>query len=223
MAIETLKLDDKRAVEILYPDELMAEKPVIILAHGSGNDMQSPFLETITEQLEYKGLNVIRFNFPYKVAGKKFPDRSEILENSWRLVIRFVLENLQFKSLYIGGKSMGGRIATIIAGDFPEIKGLIFLGYPLHPPGKFDNIRDEFLYLLSVPMLFIQGTRDPFARMDLLQQTLSHLRNRATLHWIEGGEHSFKVLVRSGHNYPDILKRVAGIVADWIDEVEQKK
>ncbi len=223
MPIDELTLDEKRAVQILYPDELMAEKPLIILAHGSGNDMQSPFLETITEQLAYKGLNVVRFNFPYKVAGKKFPDRSEILENSWRLVIRFVLDNLKFKSLYIGGKSMGGRIATIIARDFPEIKGLIFLGYPLHPPGKFDNIRDEYLYLLSVPMLFIQGTRDPFARMDLLQQTLSHLRNRATLHWIEGGDHSFKVLVRSGQSYPGILKKVAVEVANWIDEVERKQ
>ena len=223
MPIETLTLDPKRQVEILYPDELMEEKPLIIFAHGSGNDMHSPFLTTISEQLEYKGLNVVRFNFPYKVSGGKLPDRSEILENSWRAVINWVADHLKFSSLYIGGKSMGGRIATIIAGDFPIIKGLIFLGYPLHPPGRYDNIRDEYLHLLTVPMLFIQGTRDGFARMDLLQQTLSNLRDRATLHWIEGGDHSFKVLVRSGQNYPNILKKVSGIIADWIAEIEQKE
>lgn len=222
MAIITLDLDSRRKVEILAPEEVMHERPLLILAHGSGNDMMSPFLSTITEHLEYKGLNVVRFNFPYKVAGRKIPDRSEILENSWKLVIEWVQENLSYKSLYIGGKSMGGRIASMIAGEYSNLKGLIFLGYPLHPPGRYDEIRDEYLYELEIPMLFIQGTRDGFARMDLLQQTLSRLRERATLHWIEGGDHSFKVLVRSGQNYPEILKKVAGIIADWIEEVDKQ-
>jgi predicted alpha/beta-hydrolase family hydrolase len=112
----------------------------------------------------------------------------------------------------------------MIAVDVAGLKGMVFLGYPLHPPGRFDQLRDEYLYALRVPMLFIQGTRDAFARMDLLQQTLSDLRDRATLHWIEGGDHSYQVLVRQGGvSYPETLNLVAQLIFEWIAEVQQRQ
>ncbi|RMH81674.1 MAG: alpha/beta fold hydrolase [Calditrichaeota bacterium] len=222
MPVHILELElHRRPVEILVPEETNPDAPLLILAHGAGNDMHSPFLSTIADHLQEEGIQVVRFNFPYKVRGKKVPDRSEVLEDSWRAVIEWVQENLAFSGLYIGGKSMGGRIAAMIAADVSDLKGLVFLGYPLHPPGKFQEIRDIFLYPLEVPMLFIQGTRDAFARMDLLQETLNRLRDRATLHWIEGGDHSYRVLVRSGRHYPEILKNVGHLVAGWIRSVQK--
>lgn len=223
MAVKVLSLDSQRQLEILLPDEINSGKALVILAHGAGNDMNSPFLTTIANGIRNNEINVVRFNFPYKVAGKPLPDRSEILENSWRLVISFVIQNLSHNGLYIGGKSMGGRIASMVAADIPQIRGLVFLGYPLHPPGKFEEIRDEYLFSLQIPMLFIQGTRDAFARMDLLQNTLNSLRNRATLHWIEGGDHSYKVLVRQADmSYPETLNYVAGLISLWIREVQKE-
>lgn len=223
MVVKVLSLDMVRKVEVGIPDELNSGNPLLILAHGSGNDMNSAFLNTISEGIQEQGINVVRFNFPYKVAGKNVPDRSEILENAWQLVIKWALENLEFDGLFIGGKSMGARISSMVAGEFENIRGLVFLGYPIHPPGKFDETRDEYIYLVHRPMLFIQGTRDPFARMDLLQHTLSDLRDRVTLHWIEGGDHAFRVLVRQGVSYPDTLKRVSELVVQWVWEVQKKE
>lgn len=217
----TLPLDEQHNIDLLFPQTVVPEWPLFIFAHGAGKDMHSPFIETISEHLQERKVNVARFNFPYKSAGKKMPDRAEILENAWRKVIKWATHNLDYSGLYIGGKSMGGRVAATIAGEFPEIDGVIFLGYPLHTPGKFTEKRDEYLQPLQKPMLFIQGTRDPFARMDLLQETLHNLRGRATLHWVEGGDHSYKVLVRSGVNYPEVLAHAAGLVSEWIQEVQK--
>ncbi len=220
MGASILTVDEIRQVEVDFPDAVPADQPVFIFAHGAGNDMSSPFIVTISQHLQERGISVIRFNFPYKVQGKKMPDRAEVLENSWRRVIEWVTARFDFDGLFIGGKSMGGRVAATIAGEFAAVDGVIFLGYPLHPAGKFDSQRDEYLLPLEKPMLFVQGTRDPLARMDLLQDTLNHIRDRATLHWVEGGDHSFRVLVRQGISYPEVLQQVANRVADWIAEVK---
>jgi predicted alpha/beta-hydrolase family hydrolase len=224
MTVEKFALDSVRNIEVLLPDDTFNDRPLLILAHGAGNDMHSPFLKTIADWLQERRVNVVRFNFPYAAAGKKIPDPSEFLENSWRLVIDWAKQHFDFDGLYIGGKSMGARISTMVAADIADLNGMVFLGYPLHPPGRFDQLRDEYLYPLRVPMLFIQGTRDAFARMDLLQQTLSDLRDRATLHWIEGGDHSYKVLVRQGGvSYPETLNLVAQLIFEWIAEVQQHR
>lgn len=222
MPVEAVKLDEKRRIELFVPDEMDENRPLLILAHGAGNNMYSPFMETIAGQVHENYVNVVRFNFPYKVAEKGFPDRSDVLASAWRLAVSWVNSHLKFNGLFLGGKSMGGRIATMIAGDIRHLKGIVFLGYPLHAPGKYDRIRDEYLQQLSVPMLFIQGTRDAFARMDLLQNSLSNLRKFVTLHWIEGGDHSYKVLVRQGIHYPEVLKKVSDMTGEWIIETQQR-
>lgn len=215
MPLERLTLESGKPVEIWVPDSVPEDRPLFIFAHGSGNDMHSPFLETISGHLS-ETVSVVRFNFPYKVAGGKMPDRAEILMAAWRAVIDWVQANLKYSHLFLGGKSMGGRIATMVVADYPDVAGLIFLGYPLHPAGKFSQIRDEYLLPLRLPMLFVQGTRDALARMDLLQDTLGQIRDYTTLHWVEGGDHSFKVLVRQGVSYPKTLAGVSQIVAEWV-------
>lgn len=222
MPLTKISVDPKNQVEILTPESGDPRNPLLILAHGSGNDMNSPFLSTIAERISETGIQVVRFNFPYRVAGRQVPDRAEVLENSWRVVIGWVKENLPNGGLYIGGKSMGARVATVISGDITELRGLVMLGYPLHAPGRYDEIKDIYLGMTRLPMLFIQGTRDAFARMDLLQHSLSAIRDRVTLHWIEGGDHSFKVLVRQGKNYPGILRGVGDTIARWVLEVQAR-
>ena len=212
-----IPLDASRNIALLSPELSFPERPLYIFAHGSAKGMDSPFMETIAGHLRDHRVNVLRFNFPYMVAGKDFPDRAEILEDSWRTVIRWARENLEFSELFIGGKSMGARISTAVAKEIEDLGGLIFLGYPLHPSGKFDHIRDLYLQDVRRPMLFIQGTRDSMARMDLLQQALSNLRDYVTLQWIEGGDHSFKVLVRTGQSYPEILEKVGAQIVEWMD------
>jgi len=217
-----LKLDERRELALLPPKAASIDKPLLILAHGAGKGMNSPFLETIANHLEDKNVSVLRFNFPYMTSGRKSPNGARILMESWRSVIGWAQSNVACSDMFIGGKSMGGRIATMIAGDATDVKGLVFLGYPLHPPGKFDRVRDDYLYTVRQQMLFIQGTRDAFARMDLLTQTLTRLRDRHKLHWIEGGEHSFKVLVRQGVSYPEVLEGAANVTAEWIHDLAGK-
>ena len=141
-----------------------------------------------------RGVAVIRFNFPYMEAGRRVPDPQPSLQACYRAIAETVAE--EFKRPYLGGKSMGGRIASHVVADGFPASGLVFLGYPLHPPGTPDRIRDEHLRHIGVPMLFLQGTRDPFAKPDLLHRTVEGLA-AAHLVEIEGGDHSLKVRGRS--------------------------
>jgi len=169
-------------------------RSALILAHGAGHGMNTRLLIDIGEALAARGVAVPRFNFPYMEAGRRGPDPQPRLEACYRAVADTVAE--EFERPYLGGKSMGGRIAShIVAEGFPAA-GLVFLGYPLHPPGQPERIRDAHLRQIEVPMLFLQGTRDPFANPDLLHQTVKGLPG-ARLVEIAGGDHSFKVSGRS--------------------------
>jgi hypothetical protein len=217
-----LQVNDQHKIEVLPPKERHADRPLLILAHGSSNNMYSGFLETIAAEIQQSGINVARFNFPYTTDGRKTPDHAPVLEAAWQTMINWANTNCPNSGLYIGGKSLGGLVAATVALQYPEVKGLVFLGFPLHPPGKFELRRYETLEQLQRPMLFVQGTRDPFARMDLLQQVLSDIREYARVEWVEGGDHSYKILVREGVNYPEVLKNVGAIVAEWLLNLERE-
>jgi uncharacterized protein len=162
----------------------------LVLAHGAGHGMDTRLLIDVGEALAGRGVAVLRFNFPYMEAGKRGPDPQPRLEACYRAVAEAVAG--EFERPFLGGKSMGGRIAShIVADGFPG-GGLVFLGYPLHPPGRPERIRDAHLKRIDVPMLFLQGSRDPFASPDLLHKTIAVLTS-ATLVEIEDGDHSFKV------------------------------
>lgn len=167
------------------------DAPLLVLGHGAGRDMEDPLLVGFAEGLAAEGLACLRFNFPYRELGKRAPDPEAVLRQTWEAA--FELGTKSGSPVWAGGKSLGGRIASMVVADGLPAAGLVFVGYPLHPPGKPERIRDAHLGAIRVPMLFLQGTADPFARPDLLDRTLERLGNRATLHRVEGGDHSFRV------------------------------
>jgi predicted alpha/beta-hydrolase family hydrolase len=219
----TVTVDDKRNIELLPSTANMPEHPLVILAHGAGNNMRSYFMEFIAEQLEKDKVNVLRFNFPYKVSGKKIPDKQIVLERAWLSTIHWAENNLTYTGLFVGGKSLGARIASIVSDRVPKLLGLIFLGYPLHPPGKPENLRDAHLYDLELPMLFLQGSRDPFARLDLLKNVVKKLEPYPHLHLLEQADHSFKIPKKLGRTYEEILEEAADVTTKWILKIQGNK
>lgn len=185
----------------------------IALAHGAGAPMDSPFMQYFAERLGTDGFRVARFEFPYmaerRVTGtKKPPNRGPILIDSWMAVV----EELGASNLIVGGKSMGGRIASMIA-DEAGVAGLVALGYPFHPPGKPDKLRTEHLETLKTPALFCQGTRDPFGtREEAGGFTLS---KAIRFHWLEDGDHGFKPRKASGRTEPQNWDSAIAAIAEF--------
>jgi predicted alpha/beta-hydrolase family hydrolase len=187
-------------------------RAAVILAHGAGQGMHSPFMNYFHEELAKRGFLSVKFNFEYIDAHRRMPDPQPKLQARYRSVVQTVLEEYKPQVLIIGGKSMGGRVASYIAGDTPDVNGLVFLGYPLHPPGKKDQLRDQHLYALKIPMLFISGTKDTFAERDLLDEVVAKIGTNATLEWIEGGDHSLKRSRKDTESLP----MAADIIDRWI-------
>jgi len=191
---ESLRIDTvKGAVSAAYarPASPFA---TIVVAHGAGAGMDHPFLVGFSRACVDEGLATMRFNFPYIESGRRSPDTEAVLRDTWRAAFEAAWTRRKKEPVWVSGKSLGGRIASMCAAD-GEIGpgGLVFLGYPLHPPGKPERVRDEHLYRIDVPMIFIEGTRDPFASPELLAGVLAKLGDRADLISIEGGDHSMNV------------------------------
>jgi len=168
------------------------DQTCLIIAHGAGGPMYSPFITYFHKSLAEEGYLTVKFNFPYMEARRRIPDNREILEASYRQVIKEVKASRYHpKRVFVGGKSMGGRIASQVVASGVDVEGLFFLGYPLHRPGQPEALRDEHLYRIERPMLFLSGTNDQFAKRELLEGVVSKLGNKAQIHWIEGGDHSF--------------------------------
>lgn len=165
----------------------------IILAHGAGQGIDSPFMRFFDEALTKRGFLSVQFNFDYMKQGRKIPDPQPKMRALYQQVIRDVAAKHKPKKIVIGGKSMGGRVASYIAAEMDEVSGLVFLGYPLHAPGKQNQLRDEHLYDIRKPMLFLSGTRDTFAERPLLEKVVAKIGSNATLIWTEKGDHSLKV------------------------------
>jgi hypothetical protein len=192
----------------------------LILAHGAGNDMHSPFLNHVHERLADRGVLTVKFNFPYKERGGKAPDRTPVLEATWRAVAAAVrADALAPARLFLGGKSMGGRMATHLAAAGEACAGLVLLGYPLHPARKPERLRDEHLPRIACPMLFIEGTRDPLCDLDLLRGILKTLPAPVQLHVIDGGDHSFKPPKRMGRAEPEVWDEIVTVTAEWMSRV----
>lgn len=189
-------------------------KTYIILAHGAGGNMHTPSLVALADTLSPQDIGVVRFNFPYAEAKRKVPDPQGTLEACYRTVADHV--RLRASQLFLGGRSMGGRIASHIVAGGVNATGLVFLSYPLHPPGQPERLRTKHLPKISVPMLFIQGSRDAFARSDLLDSTLETLP-RATLYVVEGADHGLKA---KGRTPDDLTAEIADVVVRWIDSVQ---
>jgi predicted alpha/beta-hydrolase family hydrolase len=167
--------------------------PVLVIAHGAGAGMDHPFLVGFAGGMSEQGVATMRFNFPYMEAGRRSPGAPAVALAAWRAAFETATGRASGAKVAAGGKSYGGRMASVAVAEGMPAAGLVFLGYPLHAPGTPDNVRDEHLYEIRVPMLFLHGTGDPFARDDLLRAVVKKLGKRATLHQVEGGDHSFNV------------------------------
>lgn len=198
---------------------LFGEPPVgtvVVLGHGAGSDRRTPFLVRLATVLAEGGRGAALYNFPYTERGGKRPDPPALLEATTHAVHAAVREALGARKLVAGGKSMGGRIASQAVAKGAPADGLVLLGYPLHPPGKPEQLRDAHLPALAVPLLFVEGTRDAFARWDLLTALLERLGPRATLHRIEEGNHSFAVPKRTGLTNAAVEREIQITVAAWL-------
>jgi uncharacterized protein len=166
---------------------------MLVLGHGAGSPMTAPLLEGFCRAIADLGVATLRFDFPYMRDGRRAPDRAPVLIAAYRAAFDEAVARADGLPVLAGGRSMGGRIASMAVAEGMAAAGLVFLAYPLHPPGKPERIRDAHLYDVSVPMLFVQGTRDAFARPDLLAGVLARLGERARLVAIDGADHGFKV------------------------------
>lgn len=188
----------------------------LVLAHGAGAPQTHPFMVDMATRLAARGLDVVTFDFLYAARGKKLPDRTDLLEACWRAAIASVRarSGLASAPLFLGGKSMGGRIASHVAaaGDGLEVAGLVFLGYPLHPPAKPAARRDAHLPAVPFPMLFVQGARDPFGDAAEMKRLVKKLP-RARLHVVPEGDHSLAIPKRAG---AEEQERVLTAAADAI-------
>jgi hypothetical protein len=166
---------------------------VLVLGHGAGSGMRTPFMAGFAEAIGRLGVATLRFEFAYMQAGRKAPDRPPVLVEAWNAAFAEGVAGARGRPVFAGGKSMGGRIASMAAAEGMPAAGLVFLGYPLHPPGRPDKIRDAHLDAVAAPMLFLQGSRDTFARPDLLAAVIARLGPRAEYVEVVGGDHSFRV------------------------------
>ncbi|HXN88692.1 MAG TPA: alpha/beta fold hydrolase [Methylocella sp.] len=221
-------MPDKMRIEVAPNQEVTAlvytaGKPdlagvTVILGHGAGADQNSDFMTRFATGLAARGINVVTFNFLYTEQGRRVPDANKALEVCFRAVIEAVRhKKIGRGTLVIGGKSMGGRIASqVAAASAPDVEGLVFLGYPLHPPGRADQLRAKHLPDITVPMLFVQGSRDAFGSPDELRPIIKELQAPADLYVVEGGDHSFKVLKRAGVIQEDAYKAVLDRIELWL-------
>jgi predicted alpha/beta-hydrolase family hydrolase len=220
----TIPLADGQSVSavVAYPAGFtVGNATVVILAHGAGNDMQSPFLSAVHEGLAARGYVTVKFNFPYTERGRRAPDRAPVLEACYRSVLDAVRadRDIEAPRVVIGGKSMGGRMATHLAAQGAEVAGVLLLGYPLHPAGKPQQLRVAHLDRIRVPMLFFAGTRDALCNLALLRETLKRLPAPVALHIVDGGDHSFKVPKSMQRQPAAVWDEIIAASADWLARV----
>jgi uncharacterized protein len=191
---ESLRIDTAKGPVSARYARPRSPSATIVVAHGAGAGMDHPFIAGFARACADEGLATLRFNFPYIERGRRSPDPEAVLRDAWRAVFEVASTRAKSEPVWASGKSLGGRIASMCAAD-GEIRpaGVVFLGYPLHPPGKPERARDEHLSRIEVPMLFLQGTSDPFASPDLLRRLVAKLGDLATLVPFEGAGHSFEV------------------------------
>lgn len=216
----TIAVDAERTVSGLLAVPKSA-RASYVLAHGAGAGMAHPFLATIAGLLAERGVATLRYQFPYMERGSKRPDSPKIAEATVRAAFAFAAEAAPGLPIFAGGKSYGGRMSSQAeaAGHMDGLRGLIFLGFPLHPPGSPGVSRGDHLADVKLPMLFLQGTRDEFAELDLLKPLVKSLGRRATLHLIPDGNHSFRVPAKTGRREADVMVELADAASGWIDTV----
>lgn len=194
---------------------------LLVLAHGAGTDMHNPLVCAVQTGLAARGHVVVTFNFPYTSQGRRVPDRAPVLEACFEQVVEALRHDpsLSVRRIVLGGKSMGGRMATHLAARGVDVHGLLLLGYPLHPAGKRERLRLAHLPQIRVPSLFIAGTRDPLSDLELLRPALATIPAPVELHIIEGGDHSFGLPKKLARSTSDVYEEIITTTDAWLRRV----
>lgn len=188
---------------------------VFVFAHGAGGNMNDRSVVSTARALQERGIGTVRFNFLYKEKKSGRPDPMPRLKDTFSAVVAKAREDLSPRTLIIGGRSMGGRAASMLAADQFACAGLLLLAYPLHPPGKPDQLRDAHLPSITVPVLCFNGTRDPFCTPALMEEVLNRVKTKWEMVWVEGADHSFHVSKSSGKSDGQVLSEMADRIRDW--------
>ncbi len=196
---------------------------LLVLAHGAGAGMSHPFMEMLADELASKGMATLRYQFPYMEERRRAPDPPAVLIATVAAAVRAAAEAAPGLPLLAGGKSIGGRMTSQAASQRPlnGVRGLVFFGFPLHPPNRPGTKRADHLAKITMPMLFLQGTRDTFADLKLLRPVCAKLGSRATLHVIETADHSFHMLKSSGRKDAEVLRELAETAVSWAEGIEE--
>lgn len=199
---------------LLRPDDAYC---LYLFAHGAGAGMEHSFMEDAAAGLASRGVATLRYNFPYKEAGRGGPNPAKVLVATVRSAVAEANRQAEGLPLFAGGKSMGGRMTSTAAseGELPGVRGLAFYGFPLHAPGRDSADRGAHLADVGLPMLFLQGTRDKLANLDLLRPLLDGVEPTPTLHVVDGADHGFHVLKRSGRTDEEVMDELADTLAEW--------
>ena len=218
--IVRIELDDGQAVSGLLqtPPRPLA---CLALAHGAGAGMRHPFLSAVAAGLAERSIATLRYQFPYMERGSRRPDQPQLAQATVRAALAAASRLVSSLPLFAGGKSFGGRMTSQAQAESPlhDVRGLVFLGFPLHPPGRLTDGRGKHLFDVQIPMLFLQGTRDDFASLSLLHPLIEGLGEHATLELIEGADHSFHVPVRGGRKNEEILAGMLEKAVAWMESI----
>jgi predicted alpha/beta-hydrolase family hydrolase len=211
----SIQLPDGRAVSGVW-NTAADSRWTLVYAPGAGSDLRDGFGQHAARALPSQGISVLRFQFPYSEAGRRLPDRPPVLEATWTAAIATARERTE--RLVIGGRSMGGRIASQVAAGGVQVGALALFAYPLHPPGQAERRRDEHFPRIAVPTLFCSGTKDAFATPDELRAAAVCVPN-AIVHVLDGADHSFAVAKRTGRAQPQVWEEAIGAFLHWIGSV----
>jgi predicted alpha/beta-hydrolase family hydrolase len=189
---------------------------VFVCAHGAGGNMNDRAVLQTANAMRQRGFGVVRFNFLYKEKKSGRPDPMPRLKECITAVVSRVREELKPRTLIIGGRSMGGRAASMLAAEDFACDGLLLLAYPLHPPGRPEQLRDAHLPAIKVPVICFNGTRDPFCTPELMNEVLKRVKTRWEMHWVEGADHSFHVLKSSGKTDAEVMGGIGDAARAWV-------
>ena len=229
-------VNENTAVEIMGKEKVSAvlsgpdqsgdaNKTGVIIAHGAANDMNNSLIVAVADGLSSAGYTTLRFNFPYKEKGLKSPDAEPTLIRAWQAAVTHLLNNERFPvdRVVAAGKSLGGRIASqMVAADQMVVEALIFLGYPLHAPGRTDKLRDSHLYEIKKPMLFFAGTRDPLCNMEKLREVFRRLPGQHDLEIVEDGDHSFRLPKSSSGSADSVHRQIVVKCLQWLEPISKQ-
>jgi uncharacterized protein len=216
----TINVDDAQRVSGLLQAPAEA-RACYVLAHGAGAGMTHPFMTAMADGLAERGVATLRYQFPYMEQGSKRPDAPKVAHATVHAAVIEASRLVPELALFAGGKSFGGRMTSQAqaASPLPGVRGLVFLGFPLHPPGQPSNERAKHLFDVEIPMLFLQGTRDDFASLELLEPLCKELGARATLKLFQDADHSFHVPARTGRKDPEVRAELLDTMAEWMQRV----